>query len=111
MLSDPPVPENAFHLSRRWSDSRLVVSVEGDVDSAESAAIVAVIDAAASATGLSFELSNLGFAASAFLSALLHAARRFESDGQQVVLLNPTPQLVRLLDDCRLTHLFEVRLC
>ncbi len=54
-------------------------------------------------------MSRLGFLGSAGLSALIHACRQLESVGHRVILLDPPPTVVQLLDACGLTQQFSLQ--
>jgi len=103
-------PEPGFQLSTSWRGPTLVLGLAGAVDADERDQIIQAMDGASSAADIWLDVSCLTLAGSAVLSALIHAARRFEPERGRVVLVNPSDRLLALLEVCGLDHLFTVRL-
>ncbi len=55
-------------------------------------------------------MSGVTFVGSPGLSALIYASRHVEQSNEKVVLVDPAPIVVKLLDLCGLTSHFEIHL-
>ncbi len=90
--------------------NRLCLWLTGEIDAAERGLIVAEMETGEPPKEISIEMSGVTFLGSAGLSALIHASRILEGRDQRVVLVNPTSQVIRLLDTCGLTRQFHIEL-
>ncbi|MER6535438.1 STAS domain-containing protein [Streptomyces sp900105755] len=90
-------PEQKVHLTRH--EQVFVMTVRGETDHDDTEEFAAAWDAAdrAALPTTAIDLTQVTFADSMLLNALLDARRRHESGGRQLVLLGPLPATVSRL--------------
>ncbi|MEV7969471.1 STAS domain-containing protein [Sphaerisporangium sp. NPDC088356] len=89
----------------------VVIRATGNLDFSSTPALRDKVETAASAaqaTTVIIDLSEVGLCDSSGLGELLHARRRCETSGIQLMLAGPPPNVRRRLATTGLTALFEV---
>ena len=90
----------------------LDIWVSGDLDHDERDAVIQLLDEHATAElhEVVFHLAEVRFVASAGLATLLYARRLVDAQGGRVTLIDPSANLIRLLDVSGVTGLFSIKL-
>jgi anti-sigma B factor antagonist len=99
-------PPAAFAISDEAVDGAVVVTLEGELDLASSAALRRRIDSTAG-RGLVLDLRSVTFVDSSALRELLRARTHLEARGDRLVLAALAPALRRLLELTHTAPLFE----
>lgn len=103
------VAEPTFSLAAVCTGNGLWLSLTGEVDQTERDRVVAALERRGTPAELVLEASGVTFLGSAGLSALIHAARRLQAIGRRVILLNPSPIVMEMLDICGIQEKFAIQ--
>jgi anti-sigma B factor antagonist len=106
---------SSFDVVVSHTEGRTVASVRGEIDIATAPVLRSALTEAAGGdhlgvggVRLTVDFANVSFIDASGLGVLVGAARRARRDGSELVLRNPSPAMMRLLDITKLVDVFTI---